>query len=114
MRIRYWSSDVCSAYLVDLGDVSRVDLDQGQVVVGAGVLVGLAALLHGQPRGVGEGAAADAGAGGDQRAALDEVDLGAEREGRGVAAVGVGRDGGEDRTSVVGGRRGSIRGEPGG
>jgi hypothetical protein len=65
---------------VHVADERRIDLDQGQVVEVTGVLVGLALLLHGQPRAVGQRAAADLGALTGQAAALDEVDLRAERE----------------------------------
>jgi hypothetical protein len=41
---------------VDGAGVGRIDLDQGEIVVGAGVGVGLALGLHGQPRVVDEGA----------------------------------------------------------
>ncbi len=66
---------------VDAADVGRIDLDQGEVVVGAGVGVGLALGLHGQPRVVDEGA----------RLAAADVDRGADRQRPAGAAVGVGR-----------------------
>ena len=66
-------------------DVGRVEPDERQVVVGAGVRVGLAVGLHRQPGVV------------DQRAGMRrarDLDLGAERQRCRQAAVGVGRGAG--------------------
>ena len=90
---------------VDLGDVGGVDLDQGQVVVGAGVGVGGAELVLGDPGAVGQGAVADDRALGGEVAVVGEVDLGAQRHRGGAAPVGVGRGPGAGAVGGVARRR---------
>ncbi len=72
---------------IDLLGETRIDLHQRKVVVGAGVRVGFAQVLHRQPAAVGQLPDPDGGTGGAWRTVASEGHRSTEREAAGLASV---------------------------